>query len=171
MRRAAEAEEAILLRIGVLAQRDDPRDPGSGQAMRDIGLQVELVMIGPRPVGEEALILRRLFGEAAQETGIDLIAGARDARADRGGDALAAGAKASIASSVASVMPPSAPFHPAWAAPTTPASASANKTGAQSAVRIPSNRPGRFVTSASPCGRTSSSGGVSIVTASAEWIW
>ena len=36
----------------------------------------------------------------------------------------------SIAASVASVTPPIAPFHPAWAAPTTPALRSASKTGA-----------------------------------------
>ena len=45
---------------------------------------------------------------------------------------------ACIAASVASSTPAAAPRQPAWAAPTTPASASANSTGAQSPVTMPS---------------------------------
>ena len=58
----------------------------------------------------------------------------------------------SIAAIVASVTPARAPRQPACAAPMTPASASANSTGAQSAVRMPSSRSGRSVTMASACG-------------------
>ena len=56
----------------------------------------------------------------------------------------------SMAATVASSTPPSAPFQPAWAAPITPALASANSTGAQSAVRMPSTTPGMAVTMPSP---------------------
>ena len=52
----------------------------------------------------------------------------------------------SISRSVASSTPVSAPRQPAWAAPITRASASANSTGAQSAVRMPSSTPGVAVT-------------------------
>ena len=48
----------------------------------------------------------------------------------------------SIAAIVESVTPPSAPFHPACAAPITPASRSANSTGAQSAVRMLEHQAG-----------------------------
>ena len=57
-----------------------------------------------------------------------------------------------LAASVASKMPATAPRHPACAAPITPAVASANSTGAQSAVTIPSAMPGRSVTAASARG-------------------
>ena len=51
-------------------------------------------------------------------------------------------------------MPPRAPFQPAWAAPTIPASGSASSTGAQSAVRTAQMTPGVAVTVASPSGRS-----------------
>ena len=63
------------------------------------------------------------------------------------------------------MTPPSAPCQPACAAPTIPASLSAKRTGAQSAVRMPSASPGRSVTSASARGRNVSSTGAVIVTA------
>src|SRR3546814_14555592 len=44
--------------------------------------------------GEEALVGGIGFLEAGDEGGIDLVAGARDARADRGGDPRAIGAEA-----------------------------------------------------------------------------
>ena len=47
-----------------------------------------------------------------------------------------------IAATVPATTPPRAPFQPAWAAPITPAAGSANNTGTQSAVRMPSARPG-----------------------------
>ena len=52
-------------------------------------------------------------------------------------------------------MPLSAPRQPAWAAATTRACASANSTGAQSAVSTPSAIPGVAVTMASAFGRSS----------------
>ena len=57
-----------------------------------------------------------------------------------------------MAAIVASTTPPSAPFQPAWAAPITPARASAMSTGAQSAASTPSATPGRSVTIASALG-------------------
>ena len=59
-----------------------------------------------------------------------------------------------IASTVFSKTPPSAPFQPAWAAPMTPLSPSQNRTGPQSAVKTPSITPGVAVTSASAFGRS-----------------
>jgi hypothetical protein len=58
----------------------------------------------------------------------------------------------SIARSVDSMTPASAPFHPAWAAPITLARESANSTGAQSAVSTPNAIPGMFVAIPSACG-------------------
>ncbi len=57
-----------------------------------------------------------------------------------------------MASTVASTMPESAPRQPAWAAPMTRASPSQKRTGAQSAVRTPMARPGVAVTMASASG-------------------
>ncbi len=93
MGRAAEAEEAVFLRIGTPAQRSDACDPGSGEAMGDIGLQIELVMVRAAAIGEEAFVFGCLLDEAAQKGRVDLIAGARDARPDRGDDPVAAGAQ------------------------------------------------------------------------------
>ncbi len=68
--------------------------------------------------------------------------------------------------------PPSAPFQPAWAAPITLAWASANSTGAQSAVRMPSARPGVAVTMASPsAARFASQSGAQPTWTMALWIW
>ena len=52
----------------------------------------------------------------------------------------------SIAATVFSSTPVKAPFQPAWAAPITRASASANSTGPQSAVETPMAMPGVSVT-------------------------
>ena len=51
-----------------------------------------------------------------------------------------------MAAIVFSSTPVKAPFQPAWAAPMTRASASANSTGPQSADEAPMARPGRSVT-------------------------
>ena len=56
---------------------------------------------------------------------------------------------ARIAATVASRTPPSAPFQPAWAAPITPASGSAKRTGWQSAVSTAMAMPGVAVTTPS----------------------
>ena len=72
-----------------------------------------------------------------------------------------------MASTVASRTPPSAPFQPAWAPPTTIACGSANSTGAQSAVRMPRAMFGRSVTIASARGKSFGCQGASTTNASA----
>ncbi len=76
-----------------------------------------------------------------------------------------------IAAMAWSVTPAIAPRHPAWTAPTTPASVSASKTGAQSAVTTPRSNPGRSVTSASAWGRSPCGTASRTMTALGEWIW
>ena len=61
----------------------------------------------------------------------------------------------SIAATVASTIPVSAPFQPAWAAPTTRACGSANRIIPQSAPVTPSARPGVAVAIPSQRGRAS----------------
>ena len=77
----------------------------------------------------------------------------------------------SIAAIAWSVTPATAPRHPACAAAITPASRSASRTGAQSAVTMPKDQPGRSVTSASARGRSSSGTASLTITAVGEWIW
>ncbi len=74
-----------------------------------------------------------------------------------------------IAAIVASSTPATAPRHPACAAPITPAAGSANRTGAQSAVTMPSAMPGRSVTIASPRGPSPGFQANSTRIASAPW--
>ena len=74
---------------------------------------------------------------------------------------------ASISSTIASSTPATAPRQPAWAAPTTRAAGSANSTGAQSAVTMPSAMPGAAVAMASASGRLSQPAVAS--TARAPW--
>ena len=83
MRRAAEAEEPLLGRIGIQPQRLDPRQPGRREPGDDIGLEIELVMVGAG-IREEAFVFGIGLAEAAEEAGVDLVAGARDARAEIG---------------------------------------------------------------------------------------
>src|SRR3974390_204717 len=63
----------------------------------------------------------------------------------------------SIASTVESTMPVSAPLHPAWAAPTTRVFGSTSRIGPQSAAVIPIASPSVRVTMASARGRESHS--------------
>ncbi len=91
MRRAPEAEEAVGLRIGVLAQRDHPPYPRLRKTVRDIGSDVELGMAGAATVGEKALIFGISLTEARDESVVDLIGGACDARPDRRYDPAAIG--------------------------------------------------------------------------------
>src|SRR5690606_2880651 len=63
-------------------------------------------------------------------------------------------------------MPPTVPRHPAWHAPTTPASASARSTAPQSATTTPSSSPRRSVTSPSCAGVWQ---GAATVATSAPW--
>ena len=76
-----------------------------------------------------------------------------------------------MASTVASMMPPSAPFQPACAAPITRAVPSQSSTGAQSAVSTPMASPGVLVTMASASGGVSPFHGASAITASALCFW
>src|SRR3954463_14690390 len=85
---AAVAEETHGVGIGVQPEHFDAGEAGGGEAVGDIGFEVELV-VARSAVGEEAFVGGVGFGEAAEEALIDFVAGAGDARADRGGDALA----------------------------------------------------------------------------------
>ena len=115
---------------------------------------------GPQPVEPEARQVEAAAGRRrrwrrsgrardrrrriVRRTRADLVGALADRRADHGADARPVRAPSrSIAASVASSTPSSAPRQPAWAAPITPASGSANSTGAQSAVSTASARPGR----------------------------
>ena len=124
----------------------------------------------PPAAGEEALVGGIGLEEAPRKSRRPRRTAA-DARADRGGDPVAPRAELLHRRDRRVGTPASAPRQPAWAAPTTPASASASSTGAQSAVRMPSSRSGRSVTIASACGRSSCGHGCSTVTTSAEWTW
>ena len=72
---------------------------------------------------------------------------------------------------VARLATASARRQPPWAAPITPASASANNTGAQSAASTPSAIPGTFVTVPSARGLSSRRHGRSTVMTVVPWIW
>ena len=70
--------------------------------------------------------------------------------------------RSTMAATVASRIPARAPRQPACAAPITPAAASANNTGTQSAVRMPRATPLVRVASPSTWGRSSAVHGFSI---------
>ena len=146
---AAVAEEAVGIGIGVEAERLGAGHAGFGEAGEDIGFEVELVMaLAARR--EEALVAPappRRSGGGRRRPPRRLCARSPGRSRRRSGSRSAP--RSSIAATVASITPPSAPFQPAWAAPITPASRSASRTGVQSAVRMPSARPGRSVTIAS----------------------
>ena len=74
----------------------------------------------------------------------------------------------SMALTVASTTPASAPFQPAWAAPITRADGSTNSTGPQSAAVTPIARLSVRVTIASTRGRDAVSHGAVAVAASGE---
>ena len=166
MRCPAERMKPGGIGIGIQSQIIHLSNSGKQQAMRDIAGKIELPVTGctggeePFRPGTEALAesphpLRnwpwRWTGRLPR----------RSARAPR----PAVPSPPRLASST----PPSAPRHPAWAAPTTPAARSASSTGAQSAVTMPSTRPGVAVTSASASGKASLANGASTASASAEW--
>jgi hypothetical protein len=75
----------------------------------------------------------------------------------------------SIAATVASTTPLSAPLQPACAAPTTRAFGSANRIMPQSAPVTPSASPGVAVTRPSQRGLASGAQWSEITTASGEW--
>jgi hypothetical protein len=72
MRRAAIAEEAILVGIGIEAQRLDIPHARRRDARDDIGFDIELVMARPA-IGEEELIGRIRRAEAREEAVVDLV--------------------------------------------------------------------------------------------------
>ena len=76
----------------------------------------------------------------------------------------------SIAATVDSTTPVSAPFQPACAAPMTRAFGSASRTGPQSAAVMPMAKPSMRVTMASARGRAAVSHGSDATTTSGEWI-
>ena len=87
----------------------------------------------------------------------ELVALGVDARAEHGVDA-GARPSARMAATVASSTPAARPRQPAWAAPTTPSSAT-SATGAQSPTQMPSSGAvDRVVTSASPRRRRAGAG-------------
>ena len=66
MGRAAEAEEAVGVRVGVEVERLDAGNAGGFEAMRDIGFEGKMRLAG-RSVGEEAVVFRRLFEEGSEQ--------------------------------------------------------------------------------------------------------
>ena len=172
MGRAAVAEEARLVGIGVEPQVLEPADAGAGGALGDIGLEVEHGVARPAARNEEAL--RRLSGfrESGDELGADFVGRLRDAGTERGRRCASRFAPSrSIAATVASTTPVSAPFQPACAAPTTRASGSANRIMPQSAPVTPSASPGVAVTTPSQRGRASGAQCSETAIASGEWTW
>ena len=84
---SAVGEEPRFVGISVEPERGDTADPGGGEASDAIGFEVEM-RLASGAVGEKAVVGGVVGQEAGAEALVDLIAGARDARADRGGDAI-----------------------------------------------------------------------------------
>ena len=167
--RAAVAEEPRLVGVGVEAAVLETDDAGARRALADIAVQIEHRARRIDARDEEARRLGIGGRVGLDEFGADLVGGLRDAGAERGADVPRRCAERAIAATVASTMPVSAPFQPACAAPTTRASASANRIMPQSAPVTPSARPGVAVTSPSQRGRASGGQGAEIATTSGEW--
>src|SRR3546814_9712265 len=89
MARAAIAEIILGLGIGVLPDDGNSGDARRGEVGGDIGGDVEHRMAGLAR-GEEAFVRGVVGEEVLNEAVIDLVGGASDARADRGGDMGAA---------------------------------------------------------------------------------
>ena len=108
-----------------------------------------------RAVGEKASVGGIVGEESLAERLVHLIGSAADARADGGVMPLAACARAlhRFDRRIGHAGERSAP--PGMSRADHPAASSANRTGAQSAVRMPSSKPGRSVTMASAGGRSS----------------
>src|SRR4051794_36367327 len=92
LRRPPEAEEAGLVRAGVVRQQLWLGDAGAAEAVGDVGLEVEEAVVGAVGRGEVARGVRVLGQEALLELRADLVGLARDAGADRGADAVGLGA-------------------------------------------------------------------------------
>ena len=109
----------------------------------DVACQIELPVSGAGRARKSGAFAGSSCSKACAERLVDLVArpGRCTARSRRRCVRAARPALPSRQWS-ASVTPSTAPLQPAWAAPITPASRSASRTGAQSAVTIPSTRPG-----------------------------
>ena len=153
---AAVAEEVAVLGAGVVGQHLDRGEPEPFELVGDIAAEIEApARLALRvAVGAEVAAVRRILGDEGRgEFRSDLVgvAGRCRGRWRRGCAAAARRASPSPRRSPPARRP-IAPRQPAWAAPITPASASANSTGAQSAVRMPSAMPRVRVTMASAFG-------------------
>ena len=113
------------------------RIPARVEPGGDIAGEIEQGVAGTGGGNEETLVRRILGGKARDEIGTDFVVCWPDHRAKRRAYLTARAPSRSIASTVASATPASAPRQPACAAPTTPARVSAKRTGPQSAVLTP----------------------------------
>ena len=173
-RLAARTGAPITEKMRVLGDRVvrgslDRRDPRANQPALDIARQVEREMAGPqcrREISRAGWVMRE---KLLRKFRADLVRAAGNARADAGANAGRSAPSASIRSRVASMIPPSAPRQPPCAAPITLATASSNRTGAQSAVRMPSTIPEPPVTKPSARGAASCGQGFSTVTTVVLW--
>ncbi len=113
---------------------------------------------------------RCLGSEARDKIRPHLVIGLADGRPQHGDDEERSAPSRSIAATVDSITPVSAPFPPGMGGHDhTRLTGSAKRIGPQSAVAMPSARPGTRVTIASAFGRSATGKGASTVTTSAEW--
>ncbi len=138
MGRPTKGMEAIGLRVCVLPAEPPPvrhrRHRDGVPHSRQVELEVRISSWHKK--------LRIAHVELNAECPVDLITFLRDCRTDcRPIEDLVIIDK-TIASTVFSKTPPTAPRQPAWAAPITPASKSTSNIGAQSAVTMPSAETG-----------------------------
>src|SRR5690348_2183096 len=90
--RAAVAEEAARVGIGIEVQSLDLSDSLGDESVNDISLEVE-VRLAPGCDGEEALVVALMLEECLAKRLVDLVRRLADARADRRVDVVAAGAE------------------------------------------------------------------------------
>lgn len=89
----AVTEESVRIGIGIEVKRLDLADAGREQAMNDVARQIEMRSFA-WPIGEEAAIGWVVVEEARTKAVVHFVRTRADARADRGADAVAAGAEA-----------------------------------------------------------------------------
>ena len=170
--RTAIAEEIISVRISAGCTTGGVAQSRAPQAVQRVAGQVEMrasLRAGP---AEERPAVRIALQEVPLEVPADLIGIRADAGADCRADvARGVAPSPSMLAMVDSSTPPIAPRQPAWAAATTPASGSANRTGVQSAASTPTAMPGVAVTRASARGRSASGQASVTTTAVGLWIW
>ncbi len=168
MGRAAEAEKPAGVGVGAQLEILHAAQAGALEPRGDVAGEIEQGVAGARRGDEKAGVRAIRGGEAADEVGADFVVAWRIIGPIAAVMCARFAPSASMASTVASMMPVKAPRQPACAAPITPAPASANRTGPQSAVVTPMARPRVVVTMASARGRVSAVHGASTVTACAE---